>query len=64
MRVSGLLATEWEDVEGCVGADGRAFLAGRASPPESFAAGRFPLFAPACVFGVALGVRGWEGEWA
>jgi len=57
IRASGLLATILEVVYGCVGADARAFLAGRASPPESFAAGRFPLFALACALGMDLGVE-------
>lgn len=62
IMVSGLLVAEWVDVGGCVGADARAFLTGRASPPESLAAGRFPLFALSCALEDAFGVGGRVGE--
>lgn len=59
---SAVSAADVVDSEDCIGTDWRCFLAGRASPPESVAAGRLPLFDTVGVWEAVMGFGVGVGE--
>ena len=59
---SAVSAADVVDSEDFIGMDWRCFFAGRASPPESVAAGRLPLFVTVGVWAVVTGTGVGVGE--